>query len=185
MGERLLDLGWIEADVWKRLEAAPDDKSHPWRTPVLATVDGDAADARIVVLREVDVRHRQLLFYTDERAGKVAQLLNRPHGTVLMWSPELGWQLRCRVRLTLEVSGLSASSRWARVKLSPAAREYLSAMPPGTPLAHLPHPGSGAVARDYFAVISAEVQALDWLELHADGNRRAIFDGHGARWVQP
>ena len=185
MTARLLDLAEIEADVWKRLAAAVTDRAHPWRTPVLATVDGDAADARIVVLREVDVRGKELLFYTDERAGKVAQLLNRPRGTVLMWSRELGWQLRCRVRLTLEMSGLSATSRWARVKLSPNANEYLSAMPPGTPLADLPHPGSGAVARDYFAVVSAEVQALDWLELHRDGNRRAIFDAAGARWIQP
>jgi hypothetical protein len=41
------------------------------------------------------------------------------------------------------------------------------------------------VARAYFAVISAEVESTDWLELHADGNRRAIFDAQGARWVQP
>jgi hypothetical protein len=29
------------------------------------------------------------------------------------------------------------------------------------------------------------VQSIDWLELHADGHRRAIFDETGARWVQP
>ena len=137
------------------------------------------------MLREVVERQKQLLFYTDERAGKVSQLLNRPHATVVMWSRTLGWQLRCHVRLSLEMSGLSTSSRWARIKLTPAAQEYLSAMPPGTPLADVRHAGSGAVARDYFAVISAEVTKLDWLELHPDGNRRAIFDAQGARWIQP
>jgi hypothetical protein len=29
------------------------------------------------------------------------------------------------------------------------------------------------------------VQSLDWLELHPDGHRRAVFDAAGGRWVQP
>lgn len=185
MTARLATLPEIEAALWQRLGAAVTDKTHEWRTPVLATVNGDAADARIVVLREVNTRHKQLLFYTDERAGKVSQLLNHPRGTALMWSRPLGWQLRCHVRLTLEMSGLSATSRWARIRLTPAAQEYLSAMPPGTPLADVQHAGIGAVPREYFAVINAEVDMIDWLELHPDGNRRAIFDNQGARWIQP
>jgi hypothetical protein len=185
MPDRLATLDAIEAAVWKQLEAAVPDRSHEWRTPVLATANGEAADARVVVLREVDERQKQLLFYSDERAGKVAQLLNRPHGMVVMWSPRLGWQLRCHVRLTLEMSGLSATSRWAQIKLTSAAHEYLSAMPPGTPLANVRHAGSGAVARDYFAVICADITMIDWLEIHVDGNRRAIFDAQGARWIQP
>ncbi|MES1163168.1 MAG: pyridoxamine 5'-phosphate oxidase family protein, partial [Rhizobacter sp.] len=134
MDGRPASLESIAAAVWRELERAAGQPGHPWRTPVLATVDGDAADARTVVLREVDAARRRLLIYTDERAGKVSQLLNHPRGTVLMWSRQLGWQLRCHVRLTLEMSGLSASSRWARIKLTPAAQEYLSAMPPGAPL---------------------------------------------------
>jgi hypothetical protein len=29
------------------------------------------------------------------------------------------------------------------------------------------------------------VEAVDWLELHAEGHRRALFDAQGARWVAP
>jgi hypothetical protein len=184
MDERLDSLAEIEAAVWHELFRCVADKTHPWRTPVLATVNGEEADARTVVLREIDTRTRQLLIYTDERAGKVHQLLNHPRGTLVMWSPALGWQLRCRVRLSLEMSGLAASSRWARIRLSPAAQDYLSPLPPGTPL-HGPAPAHPPVKRDYFAVIDATVESLDWLELHADGHRRAIFDGQGPRWVQP
>lgn len=184
MSDRLDSLTAIEEAVWQQLVACAADKSHPWRTPVLATIDGDRADARSVVLREVDARQKQLLIYTDERAGKVRQLLAHPHGTLVMWSPALSWQLRCRVRLSLEMSGLAASSRWARIRLSPAAQDYLSPLPPGTPLQGAA-PAHPPVARDYFAVIEAAVESLDWLELHRDGHRRAIFDGQGARWVQP
>ena len=184
MSDRPDSLAAIETAVWHQLSHCVADKAHPWRTPVLATINGDMADARTVVLREVDARTKQLLIYTDERAGKVHQLLNHPRGTLVMWSPALGWQLRCRVRLSLEMSGLAASSRWARIRLSPAAQDYLSPLPPGTPLqgqatAHPP------VARAYFAVVDATVESLDWLELHADGHRRAIFDEQGPRFVQP
>jgi len=181
---RLSTLAEVETAVWRELAACAKDKSHAWRTPVLATVDGDRADARTVVLREVEERQRQLLIYTDERAGKVHQLLRHPHGTLVMWSPSLGWQLRCRVRLTIEMSGLAASSRWARIRLSPAAQDYLSPLAPGSPVAS-PAPAHAPVARDYFAVIEAAVESLDWLELHPDGHRRAIFDVQGPRWVQP
>ncbi|MFT3956845.1 MAG: pyridoxamine 5'-phosphate oxidase family protein [Piscinibacter sp.] len=183
MDDRLDSLAAIEEAVWRQLSACIADKSHAWRTPVLATIDGERADARTVVLREIDARQKQVLIYTDERAGKVRQLLSHPHGTLVMWSPVLSWQLRCHVRLSLEMSGLAASSRWARIRLSPAAQDYLSPLPPGAALpanpAHLP------VARDYFAVIDATIESIDWLELHRDGHRRAIFDDRGARWVQP
>jgi pyridoxamine 5'-phosphate oxidase len=183
MESRLSTLSAVEAASWFQLGACVADKSHPWRTPVLATIDGERADARTVVIREVDERQKQLLIYTDERAGKVQQLLRHPHGTLVMWHADLGWQLRCRVRLSIEMSGLAASSRWARIRLSPAAQDYLSPLPPGTPLSAAPaHP---PVSRDYFAVIDATIESIDWLELHPDGHRRAIFDGHGARWVQP
>ena len=185
MPQRLDTLHAIEAEVWRQLGLATGDKGHPWRTAVLATPSGESADARTVVLREADARQKQLIFYTDARAGKVAQLLSHPHGSVVMWSRELGWQLRCRVQLALQMSGLAVSSRWARIRLSPAAQDYLSPLPPGTPLADAPAPEHAPVARDHFAVIEATIVALDWLELHADGHRRAVFDAEGARWVQP
>lgn len=185
MDARPVSLQAVEAEVWRVLGEAVHDKAHPWRTPVLATVVDDAADARTVVLREVDARERQFLIYTDERAGKVAQLLRHPVGTLVMWSAALGWQLRCRVHLSLEMSGLAASSRWARVKLSPAAQDYLSPLPPGSVIDASEVPGHEPVARDYFAVINAKLQSIDWLELHAQGHRRARFDADGARWIQP
>ena len=182
MSERLNSLDAIEKQVWAELGRACLDKQHPWRTPVLATVAGDAADARTVVLREVEPRQRQLLIYSDARAAKVPQLMLKPNGTIVMWSPRLGWQLRCRVRLVLEMSGLAASSRWARIKLSPAAQDYLSPLPPGTPLPA--EPRHETPERQYFSVIHAEVQSIDWLELHPAGHRRARLEPGASVWLQ-
>lgn len=187
MPDRLTALADIEQAVWQALQAAVSDRQHPWRTPVLATVaaeGGDALpDARTVVLREIDLAQRQLMFFTDARSPKVAQLRQQPLGTLVFWSAPLGWQLRCRVRLAAEVEGLAVSSRWARVKVSPAAQDYLSPLAPGSRL-------DGAPAIDHaqrgsFALLSARVERVDWLELHPLGHRRAVFGDGPARWVQP
>ena len=54
MAARLDSLAAIEAALWRELGAAPRNGDHPWRTPVLATTDGEVGDARTVVLREID-----------------------------------------------------------------------------------------------------------------------------------
>ena len=196
MADRLTSLPAIEAAVWQQLALAATDKQHAWRHPVLATVDDGMADARTVILREVDVGQKQLMTFSDDRAAKVRQMLRHPRATLVMWSPALSWQLRCRVLLSLEMSGLAATSRWARIKLTAAAQDYLARLPPGSPRTtpdDTPDddpqardaPGSGTMKREFFSVISAHVLAIDWLELHREGHRRALFDVQGARWLQP
>jgi pyridoxamine 5'-phosphate oxidase len=183
---RLATLGEIETALWQELTRAVHDKHHEWRTLVLSTVGkvGDelTADARNVVLREVNVSAKQLVIYTDARASKTQQLREHPLGTVVMWSRRLGWQLRCRVRLNVEDSGLAVTSRWEALKLSPAAQDYFSPLAPGVPLT-----GASAAAvsaRHHFAVITAEVLSIDWLELHREGHRRAVIGEQPAAWVQ-
>jgi len=179
---RLDDLAAIEAAVWKELEAAVHDKAHSWRQAVLATADGERADARTIVLRELDRETRQLIFFTDARSPKVRQIGARPQGTMVLWSEALGWQLRLPVELEIETEGLAVSSRWARLKMTPGAHDYLSPLPPGSPLDR-PAPERGT--REYFAVVKARIGAIDWLELHAEGHRRALFDERSRRWLAP
>jgi len=179
---RIESLHLIETACWRELVRASREREHAWRVMTLATVDGERAEARSVVLRDVRLDQRQLVFYTDERSPKVAQMAAHPNGTLLVWSSTLSWQLRLRVRLALEQDGLEVSSRWARMKLSPSAQDYLSPLAPGMPLERC---GSERATREHFAVVTAQVQAVDWTELHADGHRRAVFDTKGPRWVQP
>jgi pyridoxamine 5'-phosphate oxidase len=181
-GNRLESLQAVESAVWAELQAAPRDKGHPWRVGVLATVDGEAADARSVVLRDLDLPRRTLLIYADSRSPKAAQMAAHPMGTLVLWSPSLSWQLRLRVSLSLQTTGLMVSSRWAQLKMTPGAQDYLSPLPPGTRLDR-PHPERGS--REHFGVVSAAITAIDWLELHAQGHRRARFDAQGAHWLTP
>ena len=186
---RLATLAEIQTAVWQQLERAANDKQHAWRNVILATVDGEAADARTVILREVDAQQKQLIIFSDDRAGKVSQMLSHPRATMVMWSAQLGWQLRCRVLLSLEMTGLAATSRWARIKLTPAAQDYLARLPPGTPLETPQDTGAArapaTLEREYFAVINAQVESIDWLELHPAGHRRARLCGDASSWLQP
>ncbi|HJV95000.1 MAG TPA: pyridoxamine 5'-phosphate oxidase, partial [Albitalea sp.] len=72
MNPRLDSLEAIEAAIWRELESAVGKTDHAWRTGTLATVGEGYADARTVVLRELDVARRELLIYTDARSAKVA-----------------------------------------------------------------------------------------------------------------
>jgi hypothetical protein len=179
---RLASLDEIEAALWRELERAARSSGHPWRVAVLATRDGERADARSVVLREVEPAKRRLVLYTDARSAKVRQIEAHREGVIVTWSPARSWQLRLAVRLEVARSGLSVSSRWARLKMTPAAQDYLSPLPPGSVVEH-PRPERGS--REFFAVIVAQVVSIDWLELHASGHRRAAFDDRGARWLVP
>ena len=180
---RLDDLDAIQQACWHQLASCTVDKTHAWRVMGLATLDGDAADLRSVVIREVDSQARTLTFFTDARSPKVAQIAAQPRATLLAWSGALSWQLRLRVRLEVQTSGLAVSSRWARLKMSPAAQDYLSPLPPGAPVERYQ---PERATREQFAVVTAQVGAIDWLELHADGHRRAQFDAAGAgQWVTP
>jgi pyridoxamine 5'-phosphate oxidase len=186
--ERLAGLDAVLLEIWRQLSLAPKDKAHAWNTPVLATRDGDGVDARSVILREAREAESELMVYTDLRSGKVRQLREHPLGVLVMWSPALSWQVRCQVRLDVETSGLDVTSRWAQLKLSPAAQDYLSPLPPGAVLGEAPPPGAadlGLGKQAFFGVITAQVQSIDWLELGRQGHRRARFDAQGARWLQP
>jgi hypothetical protein len=183
---RLDSLAAIGSAVWDELARAADDRAHPWRMPVLATSGPEGLpDARMVVVREVDPARRLLTIFTDARASKVAHIAARPSGVLVHWSEPLAWQLRLRVRLDVHTDGLAVTSRWARVKVTPSAQDYLSPLAPGAPLEGAPRPARHVEHREHFAVISAAVEAVDWLELHPEGHRRAVFDDAGARWVQP
>jgi pyridoxamine 5'-phosphate oxidase len=177
------DLFALQASIWAELEQAARDRSHGWRLLVLATRVGNEVDARNVILREADASSESLLFFTDARSPKVAQLHAHPRATLVAWCPRLNWQLRLQAQFTVETDGLDVSSRWARLQLSPAAQDYLSPLPPGSLLRGPAVPERSS--RSHFALLRARVSAIDWTGLRSSGNRRAGFDVDGARWLTP
>ncbi|BDI03481.1 pyridoxamine 5'-phosphate oxidase family protein [Sphaerotilus microaerophilus] len=182
VAQRLTSLDDIEEALWQELGHCVHERDHDWRRCVLASSGEQGADARLVVLREVDREARELMIYTDTRSPKVAQLQRDRRATLVCWSAALGWQLRLRGEVEVACDGLQVTSRWATIKHRPAAQDYLSPLAPGSEWVaggKVDHP------REHFGVMTLQVQSVDWLEVHALGHRRAMFDARGRRWLAP
>jgi pyridoxamine 5'-phosphate oxidase len=169
--------------VWTELQRATVDRHHEWRTPVLATVDPQGVpQARTVVLRSADAGSGQLVFFTDSRSPKVAELQANPAAALVFWSRRLQWQLRVGVRAVVQTEGPQVDAAWARVSQSAAAGDYLSSQAPGSAL----QPATATVSEQHhLAVIAAQVEELDWLELSREGHRRARVLGSEVQWLVP
>jgi hypothetical protein len=105
---------------------------------------------------------------------------------LVFWCARLSWQLRATVRLAVEDEGPRVQAAWARVAGQPGARDYLAPAPPGTAVSQ-PGVADALQAGHQLAVLSARVEALDWLELdRRHGPRRAAVDAQGrAQWLMP
>lgn len=179
----------IRHGIGQELQRATTDRHHEWRTPVLATVGLDQLpQARTVVLRQADAVLSQLHIFTDSRSPKVAELTASPHAMLVFWSARLNWQLRVRALVTVQHTGPEVEAAWSRVSQSAAAGDYLSAHAPGDALlttasvdtddANLPRP-------HHLAILTFQVQEIDWLELARSGHRRAVFSATQWEWRVP
>jgi hypothetical protein len=169
--------------IWLELQRAAQDRHHDWRTPVLTSVDAQGVpQARTVVLREVNTVTRALTFYTDSRSPKVAELQAAPQSALVFWSKRLSWQLRVSARVRVDTTGPLLDAAWSRVSQSAAAGDYLSATAPGSPL-HLQ--GTAPDRQHNMAILIAQVDVMDWLELARSGHRRALLTPDRAEWRVP
>ena len=176
----------IRQRIWMELSRAALDRHHEWRTPVLATVGLDGApNARTVVLRHADAQALTLGFYTDARSPKIAELAEQPQAKLLFWSTRLNWQLRVRVRVATLTSGPQVEAVWAKVKQSRAAGDYLTLRAPGQPLADDVSMAVNNHAPHHLALLNAQVDEIDWLELSRNGHRRARLSATTWDWLTP
>ena len=177
----------IEHDIWQQLLRASVDKHHEWRCPILATKeDGYGLDARVIILRAVDVDEKKLTFYTDSRSPKVSQLLGNPDVVLVFWSKRLNWQLRVKATMEVTTEGSLVDKIWAIVKQSPTAKDYCSALIPGQMQQHLPlEVDKQSLEKPNFALLTARVISIDWLALNRSGHQRATINSHGIVHTAP
>jgi pyridoxamine 5'-phosphate oxidase len=179
-----MDLSTLADSIWLELELAKTGRQHPWRTPVLASIDTNGLpQARTVVLRKVCRNTQTLQFFTDSRSPKVAQLRALGQIQLVFWSSALNWQLRISAQARIETSGAEVDKAWQGIKLSPARQDYLSPFAPGDAL-----PDAATMALEQspnLAIITAEVTHMDWLSLNPKGHQRAEISSKFVRWLTP
>lgn len=182
----LTDAAGTWANLTRWLHAGATTPTHPFRWPVLSTVAADGGpDSRIVVLRRFDPDGRLLVFHTDVRSPKVADLRRDSRCGFLFYDPDD--RLQVRVRATAAVHHADDFARREFDALPGHNRAtYASAGLPGAdepadaPFDYPPKPPADeAVAFGHFVAVACVIERADTLELHPSGHRRAVFEWPG------
>jgi len=189
-------LNELEQDIWQRLSQG----NTSFRYGVLATQRAQGLGIRMVVIRKVVPQERALLFHTDRRSAKAAELTENPAVSWLFYDDASKIQIRLEARTTLHQYDTLANEAWQQTSL-PNRREYLTTLPPSTPvtepLSGLPENVSAREltkeesekGRLNFMVVTSRVHTIDWLHLDRKGHQRAQFNytekALSARWVIP
>ena len=186
-------LAGLAEQAFRHLDEGVGDPDSPFRTPALATCDADGMPAvRSVVLRGFDRHRRVLAFHSDRRAAKIDQLLARPALSLHVWDAARKLQLRVDGTASVSTGDAAARAAW---DATPSRSRAGYHQEPG-PNAWLADPDdarpdalddAGGFAN--FALVEVAMHTLEWLELHRDGNRRALLrwrpDGFHANWLAP
>ncbi|QJW90441.1 pyridoxamine 5'-phosphate oxidase [Spirosoma taeanense] len=194
-----LDLADLENNTWQQLQSALKNESDGFKTITLATCTADGADARMVVLRQVDAERKYVWFHTDARSEKVIQLEAFPNATLLFWDDKRQVQLRLTVETRLHTDDYVADEHWKDLWVG-SRKTYLSEKTPGSEQPE-PYPGfpvnlgddlpteaESEAGRKNFAVIECRVLTMEYLHLSRAGQTRARFQYEPVRksvWLAP
>jgi hypothetical protein len=199
--EHYHDLGAVQREAFGMIGRGVADRCHAFHTPVFVTngVDGFPA-ARTVVLRSFDPQRRTLVFYTDRRSPKVAEVSADPRIAIVFYDGKRKIQLRIAGHATAHTDDDVSRAAWKR--LSAWSRRCYLGMPPGTP-SRVPTSGlpadlehreplqeEAADGATNLVVLRVKICRLDWLCLAAQAQRRAALtwgdaDRVFAEWLTP
>lgn len=171
-------------EIWKTLVRATVDKKHPWRVVGFSTSGPNGPQVRSVILRGVKPAERQLLFFTDSRSQKMADIAHDARVALLFWNPRSNTQLRVCGNAAPEASELIVNGHWERIP-DYARNDYATLSAPGTAL-HTAVAGIElSAARDNFSVLKVTVEKMELLQLSRDGHVRVAFlrDTEGV-WIE-
>ncbi|MEM9991346.1 MAG: pyridoxamine 5'-phosphate oxidase family protein [Bacteroidota bacterium] len=190
---RFNNLEDIARTAWNLLYRATVERNNAFRTPIFTTSRAGMPNARTLVLREVNVQERQLLFYTDYRSPKVQELQASPNVCLVFWSSNRNVQIRAYGRTTIEYQNDVAKAYWE--KIAPKnRRDYSTLISPSTSIsaeeAYLPNfwqqqditTQQTDYAFRHFALLSVLVEELDILHLHRAGHQRAKLYWKNEQW---
>lgn len=194
-----MTLADLESDCWQQLTNALTNKDDNFKNFTLATCTNNGADARMVVLRQVDSEHKYVWFHSDARAEKVIQLEAFPNVTLVFWDDKRQVQLRLTADTRLHTDDYIADEHWKNLWVG-GRKMYLSEQTPGSELpdpypgfpAHfgenLPTEAESEAGRPNFAVVECRVITMEYLHLSRAGQTRARFGYEPVKsmtWLAP
>ncbi len=168
MSEWFETLDGLQERVWARLAMAALQSDVV--SFASATIDG-APTVRSVVLRAAEPEPGALEIYTDIESSKIAGLRKTPLASVLLWDPDMSFQIRAACTVEIH-TGEAVAAKWDAVP-DHSRLSYGITPPPGQPISD-----STAYAKvpdqAVFAVMHCLVDEIDAVHLGRP-HRRARF----------
>lgn len=174
-----MDFNKLQTQIEEELQNAALKPSHPWRSPVLATLSLMGPQQRILILRKFSVRW-QLFFFTDYRSNKIAELQKNNSCSLHFYNPESQVQLRLSGKMEIHNRDQIAEEHLAKIPENRRA-DYQSALAPGTVLA-ADLPSGESQASTNFTVLVFKPQSLDYLKLSTEGHLRVSAQYLNGNW---
>jgi pyridoxamine 5'-phosphate oxidase len=185
----------IPGEVWAKLSGAADDPAQRLRLMAVATVTPEERPSnRTLVLRGADRTTGLVWFHTDRRSPKLRHLEARPYVSALAYDEHDDVQVRLDGPVSLHFDDRLADHHWEQVGM---AVRYAYGLPhgPGEPLRQ-PDPrfqelhrqqkqGELHQGRENFGVIQVRVETIDWLQVGATGQVRAVLRASSGWKAEP
>ncbi len=188
----------ILAKSWAKLQQAKEGKAGS-RYITVCNFAECYPNAYTVVLREVLPDEHQVIFHTDFRSEKVNEIKSKPNLTIVYYDDADHVQIILKGKVAIHYLDDVAKQQWQQSGFK-SRRNYLTQKAPSSPLKE---EGSGLEylgdkkfddndlsGYENFAVVILDVNALEYLQLNKDGNRRGRFKAEQknvwiGEWITP
>jgi len=192
-------LSELPPQIWRTLELAAREIDNPMRTATLGTANDLHASLRTVILRHVDPARRLLICHTDARSAKVRELRKNPQVQWLFYHPAERIQIVAGGQAMIHQNNAFARDAWQSTPLINRVN-YCTRLAPGIEIPsadaawpkwqeETPTVEESEIGWPNFAVIVAEIEHLELLQLRPEGHRRAGFTWTGrdfrGHWLVP
>ena len=172
--------------IWDLLKTGLSNRDLPFHIPVFICGHGANANGRMVVLRGVNKKYKNLWFHTDIRSKKIKTLKINPIASLLFYDKEEKIQLRITGKVKINYKNSITKNSWK--KTAHMSRQcYLGNKTPGLE-SLLPASGlteevdnhkysmeESEIGYENFCVVEVFIESIEWLYLAARGHRRAYF----------
>ncbi len=176
----------IYLKVWELLKSGLSNRNLPFHIPVFICGHGSNVNGRMVVLRGINKKNKNLWFHTDIRSKKIITLKNNPAASLLFYDKEEKIQLRIAGKAKINYQNSITKRSWN--KTTHMSRQcYLGDETPGTESAlatsglteevdnHKYSMEESEAGYKNFCVIEIFIESIEWLYLAARGHRRSYF----------
>ncbi|MGD2015632.1 MAG: pyridoxamine-phosphate oxidase [Desulfobacterales bacterium] len=119
--------------IWLMLKQGAVQSDDPFHWPVLGKKVKEGCSLRTVILRQVNMPDRILVFHTDARSAKVQEIMKSSQTSWLFYHPQKKVQLRILANTTLHADDAYADRQWADTSIT-SRLNYCASQPPGTPI---------------------------------------------------